>query len=220
MLRPTLFSLVFVVLAMGPLTSVSANDDTSKVNGSIRIDDGQTVGDLDTVNGSIRLGDHGKAEEVSTVNGSIDIGDDASIRTAGTVNGRIALGKRVRVSGEVDTVNGSLTLDEGGDVSGDVSNVNGTIRLNNAHVGGAIKTVSGDIEIGADSRVDNGIHVEKSSSWFNWGSDKPVQVVIGPRAVVKGKLVFERTVELHVSDSAQIGEVTGATAIKFSGDHP
>ncbi len=220
MLRPTLFSLVFAVIAIIPLTSVSASDDTSKVNGSIRIDDGQTVGDLDTVNGSIRLGDHGKAEEVSTVNGSIDIGDDASIRTAGTVNGRIVLGKRVRVSGEVDTVNGSLTLDEGGDVSGDVSNVNGTIRLNNAHVGGVIKTVSGDIEIGADSRVDNGIHVEKSSGWFNWGSDKPVQVVIGPRAVVKGKLVFERTVELHVSDSAQIGEVTGATAIKFSGDHP
>ncbi|MBL0162229.1 MAG: hypothetical protein IPP82_00905 [Xanthomonadales bacterium] len=220
MLRPLLISLVLATLALGPLSPACASDDTSKVNGSIRIDDGKTVGDLDTVNGSISLGEHGQADEISTVNGSIDIGDDASIHSAGTVNGRIALGKRSRVSEGIDTVNGSLTLDEDSDVSGDVSNVNGSIRLRKAHVGGGIKTVAGDIEIGADSSVDHGIHVEKSNSWFSWGEDKPVHVVIGPRAVVKGALVFERKVELLVSDSAQIGEVTGAKPVRFSGDHP
>lgn len=220
MLRPFVLSLALATLTLGSISPACASDDTSKVNGSIHIEDGKTVGDLDTVNGSINLGDRGQADEVSTVNGSIDIGDDASIRSAGTVNGRIALGKRVRVSAGIDTVNGSLTLDEGSDVSGDVSNVNGSIRLHKAHVGGGIKTVGGDIEIGADSSVDKGIHVEKSNSWFSWGEEKPVHVVIGPRAVVKGTLVFEREVELLVSDSAQVGEVTGAKPVRFSGDHP
>jgi DUF4097 and DUF4098 domain-containing protein YvlB len=220
MLRPSLFALVFAAIALVHIAPASAGDDTSKVNGSIRIDDGRSVGDLSTVNGSIRLGDHGQADEISTVNGSIDVGDDASIRSAGTVNGRISLGKHVRVSRGIDTVNGSLILDEGSDVSGDVSNVNGSIRLLSAHVGGGIKTVSGDIEIGADSTVDKGILVEKSNSWFHWGSEKAVRVVIGPRAVVSGKLVFEREVELFVSDSAKIGAIEGATPVKFSGDHP
>jgi DUF4097 and DUF4098 domain-containing protein YvlB len=220
MLRPSLFALVLAAIAFAHTAPASAGDDTSKVNGSISIEDGRSVGDLSTVNGSIRLGDHGQADEISTVNGSIDIGDDASVRSAGTVNGRISLGKHARVSRDIDTVNGSLTLDQGGDVSGDVSNVNGSIRLLGAHVGGGIKTVSGDIEVGADSTVDKGILVEKSNSWFHWGSEKAPRVVIGPRAVVSGKLVFERDVELFVSDSAKIGAVEGATPVKFSGDHP
>ena len=77
-----------------------------------------------------------------------------------------------------------------------------------------------DIEVGADSRVDHGILVEKSNSWFNFGSNQPPRVVIGPRAVVQGTLVFEREVELYVSDTARIGEVKGATPIKFSGENP
>lgn len=220
MMRLFVLTLAMAVLALGQANPALASDDTSKVNGSIRIDDGQTVGDLDTVNGSIRLGDHGQADEISTVNGSIDVGDDATIHSAGTVNGRISLGKRTRVSRDVDSVNGSLTLEQGGDVSGKVSNVNGTIRLIAAHVGGNIETVSGDIEIGADSSVEGSIHVEESNSWFHWGAEKPVRVVIGPRAVVKGSLVFERDVELYVSDSARIGAVQGATPVTFSGDHP
>ncbi len=220
MSRFLVFTLAMAMLALGPMSPAHASDDTSKINGSIRIDDGKTVGDLDTVNGSIRLGDHGQADEISTVNGSIDVGDDATIRSAGTVNGRITLGKRTRVSRDVDTVNGSLTLEQGGDVSGNVSNVNGTIRLIAAHVGGNIETVRGDIEIGADSTVDGGIRVEQSNSWFQWGSDKPMRVVIGPRAVVKGSLEFKRDVELFVSDSARIGAVKGATPVKFSGDQP
>jgi DUF4097 and DUF4098 domain-containing protein YvlB len=220
MLRPSLLSLVFTAIALVHTVPASAGDDTSKVNGSIRIDDGRSVGDLSTVNGSIHLGDHGQADEISTVNGSIDVDDNASIRSAGTVNGRISLGKHVRVSRGIDTVNGSLVLDDGSDVGGDVANVNGSIRLHGAHVGGGIKTVSGDIEVGADSTVDKGILVEKSNSWFHWGSDKANRIVIGPRAVIKGSLVFERDVELYVSDTAQIGDVKGATPVKFSGDHP
>lgn len=219
MLRPfSLFLLIASVALMA--TSVSADESISKVNSSIRIDSGKVVGDLDTVNGSIRLGDNVQAGEVSTVNGSIDIGNNATLKSADTVNGRVTMGAHARVSGTVEAVNGSLTFEDGSDISSDVSNVNGEIRLRAAHVGGRIKTVSGDIEIGADSIVDGGILVEKSNNWFNFGSSKPPRVVIGPRAVVKGALEFEREVELLVSDSASIGSVKGATPVKFSGENP
>jgi DUF4097 and DUF4098 domain-containing protein YvlB len=200
--------------------SAVASDDISKVNGSIRVEEGKTVGDLDTVNGSIRLGENGRAANISTVNGSVEIGDGASADSAETVNGRISLGNRARIAKGIDTVNGALTLGQGADVAGIVSNVNGGIRLTAAHVGGGIKTVSGDIEIGADSRVEVGILVDKSNSWFFSNSNKPLRVVIGPRAVVEGRLEFRRDVELYVSDTARIGNVTGATPIKFSGDKP
>ncbi|MCB1571692.1 MAG: hypothetical protein KDI72_11790, partial [Xanthomonadales bacterium] len=66
MLRPILCSLAVAALALGLSLPALAGDNYSKVNGSIRIEDGRSVGDLDTVNGSIRLGDRGQAEEVST----------------------------------------------------------------------------------------------------------------------------------------------------------
>ena len=40
----------------------------------------------------------------------------------------------------------------------------------------------------------------------------------GPGAVVEGPMTFERAVRLYVSDTATIGQVTGAAAIKFAGD--
>jgi DUF4097 and DUF4098 domain-containing protein YvlB len=219
MLRSLVLSLLVASSALAT-ASAFAHGDISKVNSSIRIDSGETVGELNTVNGSIRLGDNVQASEVSTVNGSIDIGDNASVESADTVNGRITIGSHTRVSRDVETVNGSVDLEEASDVSGDVANVNGDIRLRSAHVGGRIQTVSGDIEIGADSIVDGGILVEKSNNWFNFGSSKPPRIVIGPRAVVKGSLDFEREVELLVSDSASIGAVRGATPVKFSGENP
>jgi hypothetical protein len=38
--------------------------------------------------------------------------------------------------------------------------------------------------------------------------------------VVDGTLEFEREVELYVSETATIGEVKGATAVRYSGDEP
>lgn len=213
-----MYRLLCVALLAGSSAYSIAAEDISKVNGSISTQTGQTVGDLDTVNGSIQLAANARAEDLSSVNGSITVGDDAVFNSADTVNGRISIGARARVSKDIEAVNGGISLAEGADVSGRVSNVNGTIRLSAAHVGHGIETVSGDIEIGADSRVEGGILIEKSNSWF--GSGKPPRVVIGPRAVVDGTLEFRREVELLVSDSARIGDVKGATAKRFSGDHP
>jgi hypothetical protein len=193
--------------------------DIDKVNGSIRIDEGQLAGDLETVNGSIVLARHAKADSADTVNGSIEIGDDTELKSAETVNGAISLGQRARIREEVDSVNGAITLERGAEVGGKVSNVNGRIRTESARIGGSIETVAGDIEIGADSRVDGGILVEKPSG-RSWGKQKNPRVVIGPNAVVQGRLVFHREVDLYVSTSAKIGAVDGATPKTFSGATP
>jgi hypothetical protein len=97
--------------------------------------------------------------------------------------------------------------------------VNGRFVLEGAHIGGGIETVSGDIEIGANSHVEGGIIVDKPSGW-SWGKQRNPKIVIGPHAIVDGTLEFRREVELYVSDSAKVGTITGAKAQTFSGDRP
>jgi len=112
-----------------------------------------------------------------------------------------------------------VRLAKGAEVTGHASNVNGRFVLEAAHIGGGIETVSGDIEIGADSHVEGGIVVDKPHGW-SWGKQRNPRIVIGPRAVVQGTLEFRREVELYVSDSAKVGTITGAKAQSFSGDQP
>ena len=120
------------------------------------------------------------------------------------------------------TVNGTLALRTGSEVGGRLSNVNGTIILAAATVNGGITTVNGNIDIGANSHVQGGITVQKpSTGFFHWWSDNDrPRVVVGPGAVIDGPMTFERAVHLAISDTATIGKVTGATPVKFSGDHP
>ncbi len=193
--------------------------DVDKVNGSIHIENGQQAGELSTVNGSIRVDSGGSAEKVSTVNGGIELGDNVTVESVGTVNGGIELGQGARVARTIEAVNGHIQLAHGADVAGKASNVNGRIQLDAAHVGGGIETVSGDVEIGANSHVEGGLLVEKPHG-FSWGKSKNPRVVIGPHAVVDGTLEFRRDVDLYVSDTAKVGTITGATASKFTGDHP
>jgi DUF4097 and DUF4098 domain-containing protein YvlB len=193
--------------------------DVDKVNGSIHIESGQEAGELSTVNGSIRVDTGATAEKVSTVNGGIELGDNVTVEAVETVNGGIELGRDARVSRTVEAVNGHIALAPGAEVSGKASNVNGRISLDAAHVGGGIETVSGDVDIGANSRVEGGILVEKPHG-FSWGRQKNPRIVIGPHAIVEGALDFRRDVDLYVSDTAKVGTITGATANRFSGDHP
>ncbi len=199
-----------------------SDGDIEKVNGSIRVDANASVGALSTVNGSIHIGNQAHAKNAETVNGGINVGSDAEIGSLETVNGGIVVGEKTRITSTVETVNGSIGLTTGVDVGGRLSNVNGSIKLAAAHVGGGIETVSGDVTIGANARVEGGLLVDKShgSSWFHWGEEKKPRIVIGPHAVIEGTLVFKREVELFVSDSATIGKVDGATPVKFAGDSP
>jgi DUF4097 and DUF4098 domain-containing protein YvlB len=209
-----------LLLALGLAgVACASNDDLDidKVNGSIRVPDNATVGKLTTVNGSIHIGANSHVKSTETVNGGIDVETGATVDSLETVNGGIHMSDKVRVAKTVETVNGSITLGSGTDVAGHASTVNGGIKLDNAHIGGGIETVSGDITIGANSKVEGGLLVNEDHSWFHVSSRKP-RIVIGPHAIVQGKLTFKREVELYVSDSATIGTVEGATPTKFSGD--
>lgn len=213
--------LMFAALSLSlPWLATAHGDDVSKVNGAVRVAAGQQAGDVSSVNGAVHVGDNATVKEASTVNGAVELGEKAQASELGTVNGSISLASHSRVSGKVEAVNGSIHLDQGAEVGGRVENVNGAIVLDGAHVGGGIGTVSGDITVGANSRVEGGILVDKTRGWFGGSNGRPPVVVIGPHAVVQGTLEFKREVVLKVSDSAQIGPVKGATPVKFSGATP
>lgn len=198
----------------------NADLDIDKVNGSIHVPDNATVGKLSTVNGSIHVGDGAHAVDASTVNGSIHIGANDTLESLDTVNGGIHVGAGTKIARTIEAVNGSISLATGADVGGKVSNVNGGITLTAAHVGGGIETSSGDIDIGANSRIEGGVLVKEDTSWFHFGVSRDPRIVIGPHAVVQGDLVFKRTVQLYVSDSATVGKIEGAKPVPFTGDKP
>jgi hypothetical protein len=231
-------TLYLALLACLPLAAVAGEGGISKVNGSVRVEAGQSAGDVSTVNGSVTIEEGATAEDVSTVNGSINIEGNATVQSIESVNGGVSLGsgskasrmetvngtlrlaERAQVSGDVSAVNGSAKLAKGADIQGELSNVNGKMDIDAAHVGGGLKTVNGDIDVGPDSRIEGGILVEKPNlNWFNRNRRVP-RIVIGPGAVVEGRLRFEHEVQLLVSDRAKIGAVEGAKAVKFSGDEP
>ena len=207
------------VLAGVLCATAFASEDISKVNGSIRVDSGDTVGALDTVNGSIHLGDNAQATDLETVNGSIEIGDGASAESADTVNGRITLGARTRISKSIDSVNGSLVLGEGSDVTG-------RLRTSTARSAdcGACRRRHRDGQRrhrGRRGLTRRRWHPRRQAELrLVSGPGKPPRVVIGPRAVVQGTLDFRRDVELLISESAQVGTIKGATATRFPGEQP
>ncbi len=214
--------LLAIALALTlPVLAQAADGDIDKVNGTVRVDAGQHAGNVSTVNGAVRVSDNAVVQKASTVNGAVELGDHVQAAAIDTVNGGVTVGSNSRVAGTVSTTNGGVRLGKSADVVGKVGTVNGTINLDAAHVGGGLQTSNGDIFVGANSRVEGGILMEKPGGWFNWNSNNRLpHVVIGPHAVVQGTLEFRREVVLQVSDSAQIGPVKGATPVKFSGDAP
>ena len=150
--------------------ALAAAGNISKVNGSIEVETGQEAVtsprstaasssarapgcDVETVNGSIRLEDRAVATSADTVNGSIIVGEQAEIDGAvGTVNGGVELGKGPRIGGSLETVNGRHR------------------RSTEATVGGGLETVNGDITVGANSRVEGRILVDKPSESWSFAS--------------------------------------------------
>ena len=216
--------------AGNPNKSVTIGDNTetggeSTVNGSISVGSGSTInGGLSTVNGSIRVDEDTRMRDVETVNGSIRIGSGSSADDIGSVNGKIHLGDNVTVEGEIDIVNGEINLGQGTTVARNLSNVNGKITLNGAEVGGDVSTVSGDVWLNDSSTVQGDLVVEKPGGW-GWNRDrrKP-KIVIGPGSRVVGNIELKREVELFISESADVGGVTGEMSLsdaeRFSGRRP
>lgn len=209
--------------------SISIGDNTetggeSTVNGSISVGSDSTVnGSLATVNGTIRVGDNSRIGDAETVNGSIRLASGVTADDIGSVNGSIRLDENVNVEGEIDVVNGKITLGQGTEVADDVSNVNGEMSFTGATVGGDVSTVSGDITLNGSSVVRGDLVVEKPGGW-GWKDNRKPRIVIGPGSRVEGTIHLEREVELFISDSAEVGGVSGEMtmndAVRFSGDRP
>jgi hypothetical protein len=196
-------------------------DGGTKVLGSVHVASGQPPADATTVNGSVEVAENAVVKHAETVNGSVTLHASSTADSVETVNGSVTLEEKARVNGSVELVNGHVTLEKDADVTGKLSNVNGAITLTAAHVGGGISTTNADIDIGSGSRVEGGIIVENShEGLISFGTPKLSRIVIGPGATVQGTMKFMREVKLYVSDQATIGPVEGATAVKFSGDHP
>ena len=207
-----------------------AAGDTSNgepsVNGNISVGNGAIVsGDLSTVNGRIGIDSDASVEDVSTVNGGLRIDSGVTTADLSTVNGAIEVAENVNVDGQIEAVNGRIHVDKGSKVARDVSNVNGGITLRASTVGHNISTVSGDIDLSDGAEVMGDIIVEKSHGWgWNGKNSRVPEVVIGPGSRVHGDIRVERVVKLYISDSAEVGGVTGelsmSDAIRFSGDRP
>jgi DUF4097 and DUF4098 domain-containing protein YvlB len=197
----------------------------SSVNGSISVGRGAIIdGSLETVNGSIRVDEDVTLEDAETVNGTIRIASGSSADDVSSVNGAIRLGENVSIGGEIDVVNGKISLDKGTTVTDGVSNVNGEISLSGAEVGGNLSTVNGDVSLNDGATLRGDLIVERPGGW-GWNDNKRLpKVIIGPNSKVLGNIVLEREVELYISNSAEVGGVTGEMslddAVRFSGDRP
>ncbi len=205
----------------------SESSGATSVNGSITIGENAVVtGDVNTVNGAIRIDAGAKLRDASTVNGSVSVAEGVRADSLSTVNGSIKVAESVTVDGDIDAVNGRISVARGSAVADDLSNVNGKIALTGAEIGGDVSTVSGDIDVVGGSVVQGNIIVEEPS---NWGFGKKSKsrmprIVIGPGSSVKGMIELERKVDLFISETAEVGGVTGVMslddAVRFSGDSP
>ena len=205
------------------IDSGSISGGQSSVNGSIFVGKGSVIdGSLDTVNGSIRIEEDVTLKDAETVNGTIRIASGSSAEDVSSVNGSIRVGENVNITGDIEVVNGKISLAAGSKVADDVSNVNGDISLSGAEVGGNLSTVNGDVSLDDGSTLRGDLIVEKPGGW-NSEKRKP-RVTIGQNSRVLGNIVLKREVELYISDSAEVGGVSGKMsmddAIRFSGSRP
>ena len=214
------FAAALSVLLLAGSGTAFAQQEISKVNGSIDVATGEVRADVSTVNGSIKLGNAAKADDVTTVNGEIALGNNASAKDVTTVNGGIKVGSGARIASDATTVNGSVFVADHGVVGGDVTTVNGGIGLVRAEVGGDVATVNGDVTVGIGSHVKGKLLVKKATNNsvlpISIGPNRIPRIIVGPNAVVDGELQFEREVKLYVHKSARVGKITGATAVAYS----
>lgn len=209
--------------------SIRIDDDTqasgqSTVNGSITVGSNTVIdGSLETVNGSIRIGDNARFSDASTVNGGIRVGGGAFTEGIESVNGTIRIGEASTVSGSVEVVNGKIRIAAGSSVGEDVSTVNGELDIDGTTIGGDLTTVTGDVLLTGGSVLSGDLIVKKPRGW-NWDGKRRPRVVIGPNSRVVGSIVAQQEIELFISDSAEVGGVSGEadldSAVRFSGDRP
>ena len=212
------------ILSLLLSTAVCAQDENQYLfNGEhpIRLAADGEAGNLHTLHASIHIGERSRVGDVKTIDGAVVLEKGSRANSVRSLDGGVRLEEDAKIVHGVSTAGGSIILDDHADVAGRVTTADGEIHLENAHVGGGIVTRRGDINVGSGSHVEKGIRVKRSFCLcINAGVFSNPRVVIGPGAVVQGPLIFERKVTLYVSDTATIGDVVGATSVRFSGASP
>jgi len=203
----------------------STTDGHSTVNGSISVGrDAIVNGSLETVNGTIRIDDNVTLQDAGTVNGAIRIGDGVTADEISSVNGTIRIGKRGSISDEVSVVNGKIQIGAGSSVAGDVSNVNGEMLIEGTEIGGDLSTVTGDVLLTDNSVLRGDLIIEKPGGWGWKRKNRKPRIIIGPGSKVVGTIKAAQEIELFISDSAEVGGVSGEAsmdqAVRFSGNRP
>ncbi len=223
----SLIALVVGLSACGALADGFTLEDESILNGDIsvvngRIDIGrdcQVNGEVSSVNGGIRVGPGSRLEQIENVNGTIELASDVVVDgSIENVNGGIRLGENVQVSGSIATVNGRIETENGTTIGGQIESVNGLIQLPGTRAGGLV-TYNSSVTLGPDSHLAGPLEVKRPRGMsFNTSSAPRIVVAAGSR--VDGELSFAREVELYVHETAEIGAVSGAEVIRYSGDQP
>jgi len=200
----------------------SGEPDLKTVNGRIEIGDGIHVGNVRTTNGSISIGEEVSAKQVRSVNGSIEIDEDSSVEDVRTTNGSMRL-TQAKVEGDLQTTNGSIRASDKTKVEGSVLTTNGGVYLDESSVGKDIRFTNGKTVLD-ESTVGGDIIINEAHghnwSLFNWGKNKKPVVIIGRNSVVKGDIIAKQDIELYIHESAKVGNIEGAEAEYFKGDHP
>jgi acetyltransferase-like isoleucine patch superfamily enzyme len=139
------------------------------------------------------------------------------------VNGAIRIGENVTINGGVSVVNGKIAIASGSSIRDEVSNINGEISITAAEIGGNLSTVNGDVTLDNGANLHGNLTVEKARGSRSNNARKP-RIIIGPGSKVGGEIFVEREVELYISDTAEVGSVSGVMsldqAIRFSGKRP
>lgn len=180
-------------------------DRWHKVLGDIRIQEGQTAGDVRTVNGDIEMSDHTTAGAVKTTNGRLRAGDFVAVEALATVNGSITAGQSLNVDQEARTVNGNIRIRKNSKVGHSIRTVNGSIELTDTEVGEDVRTTNGDIELNGATIVRGDIVFEEVSS-SSWNQSHPT-LRISSDSEVHGDIYLGREVNLRISDGAKVGEI-------------
>lgn len=200
----------------------SESDGHTTVNGSINVGSDAVVnGGLQTVNGSIRVDANARIQDAQTVNGRIRLASGVTAGAVESVNGSVVVERKTTLE-DISVVNGDIELQPDTQVARDVANVNGEITVEGAEIGGGLTTVNGDVSLVEGAHLAGNLTVERPDG-FSTDRRKP-RIVIGPGARVDGEIVLEREVELYISETAEVGDVSGVMtredAVVFTGDRP
>ncbi|UCF64266.1 MAG: hypothetical protein JSW33_00115 [bacterium] len=190
--------------------------DSSSINKSIRIKDGEKVNRaISSVNGNIRIGNNCQISgDCRTVNGVIEVGQNSIVEDLQTVNGRVEVASNATVQDDISVVNGRVYIGKGASVRGNISTINGKIMLEGAQIGRDLETYNGNIRLSDASTILGSIRIKETSG----KKQHDLIIEILEKSVVNGDIIVDdknRKVMIYKSEDSEIlGRVLNADVIE------